>query len=88
MGIMEKTMEISVYGLGLPKAMGMGLGLLYHPPIMENQMDKKWKMKWQLGEYRDLMGFDIITALSVVVVLCTVLLIVCTTITTQLLLLL
>ena len=26
---------------------------LYYPPIMENQM-KIWKMRWKLGERRDL----------------------------------
>ena len=23
--------------------------LPYYPPIMENQMEKKWKMKWKLN---------------------------------------
>ena len=27
------------------------LGIL--APIMENQMERKWKMKWKLREYRD-----------------------------------
>ena len=29
-----------------------------YPPIMENQMEKKWKMKWKLGEYRHLRNLN------------------------------
>ena len=29
-----------------------------YPQIMENQMDKKWKIKSKLGLYRDLQGLD------------------------------
>ena len=45
---------------GFPKIRGTILGGYRDiTPIMENQMEKKWKMKWKLGIYGGIMGFRV-----------------------------
>ena len=45
--MVEKKMEATIEGLGL-RIRGITIGHI-NPPIMENQMDKKWNMKWTRG---------------------------------------
>ena len=45
-------------GYDIGRVQGLGL---HYPPILENHMERTWKIKWKLGKHRDLLNLNSVT---------------------------